>query len=145
MLGVGTEFSDSLTGGPGDDVLDGLGGDDTIDGKGGNDTLTGGAGADTFWFSTPPGPGNVDTVTDFEVHVDRIWLSGGAFPVENSMFLSFHFVKGTSAEDANDRLIYDQATGRLFYDPDGTGAEAQVQFAAFTPGTDLNWFDFMIV
>lgn len=39
------------------------------------------------------------------------------------------FVEGTGAQDANDRFIYDSATGAVYHDPDGAGGVAQVQFA----------------
>jgi len=38
-------------------------------------------------------------------------------------------VMGSAATDASDRILYDAATGALFYDRDGTGAAAAVQFA----------------
>ncbi len=43
---IGTEFSDSIVGGLGNDLLDGLAGDDTLVGLQGNDTLLGGDGED---------------------------------------------------------------------------------------------------
>ncbi len=39
------------------------------------------------------------------------------------------FVTGTVAGDGGDRFIYDPGTGNLFFDRDGTGGAAQVQFA----------------
>jgi serralysin len=42
------------------------------------------------------------------------------------------FVVGTAAADADDRILYDTATGALFYDSDGTGAAAAIQFATLS-------------
>jgi Ca2+-binding RTX toxin-like protein len=54
------------------------------------------------------------------------------------------FHKGSSAADADDRIIYDKSTGALYYDPDGIGGLAQTQFAKLTPGTKLKASDFSI-
>ena len=53
------------------------------------------------------------------------------------------FHKGTSAADASDRIVYDQAAGKIFYDADGTGAAAQILFATVTAGTPLTHADFI--
>ncbi len=50
-----------------------------------------------------------------------------------------------SALDADDRIIYDSATGRIYYDADGSGAGAQVLFAQVTAGLALTNADFLIV
>ena len=52
------------------------------------------------------------------------------------------FHAGTAAADANDRIIYNSATGEIFYDSDGTGAAAQVLFATVTAGTNLTAANF---
>jgi Ca2+-binding RTX toxin-like protein len=39
------------------------------------------------------------------------------------------FHRGKVAADAEDRVIYDRATGGLFYDADGTGAARPIKFA----------------
>src|SRR5690606_36797079 len=60
-------------------------------------------------------------------------LSGGRFRI------------GGAAADADDRVIYDEASGRLFYDADGVGGAAQVRIARLDAGLDLTRHDFLIV
>ena len=55
------------------------------------------------------------------------------------------FAVGTGAADGGDRIIYDDATGGLFYDKDGAGGAAQVQFAKLNPGTNIAADDFLVV
>jgi Ca2+-binding RTX toxin-like protein len=55
---------------------------------------------------------------------------------------------GTKAHDADDRIIYNKATGALYYDDDGTGAHVQVQFAtlgATIHPTNLAYNDFVLI
>jgi serralysin len=49
---------------------------------------------------------------------------------------------GRSAQDADDRILYDSATGNIFYDADGVGGVAAVLFARVDPGTILTAADF---
>ena len=52
----------------------------------------------------------------------------------------------TSAPTTRDQhVIYDQATGVLSYDHDGSGARPTIAFAQVTPGTVLDHNDFLIV
>jgi Ca2+-binding RTX toxin-like protein len=48
------------------------------------------------------------------------------------------FQIGSTASSSDQRFIYDAGTGALFYDSDGTGSAAQVQFAQLSPGLALN-------
>lgn len=71
--------NDTLFGGRGGDTIDGGEGSDILDGGAGKDLLTGGLDADTFVFSRAAhstDDANADKVTDFEVGIDRIDLSG---------------------------------------------------------------------
>src|SRR6185295_11278249 len=91
----------------------GGGGDDTLVGGSGADRLTGGAGADTFVFDRPLATS--DYVVDFNpAEGDTIELKGSAFG-------------GTSAEQmfTDHYLIYDGATGRLYYDAGADGLDLQ--------------------
>jgi Ca2+-binding RTX toxin-like protein len=54
------------------------------------------------------------------------------------------FYRGTEAHDSSDRIIYDRATGALYFDPDGDGAAAQVQFARMIPKVGLKNDDFIV-
>jgi Ca2+-binding RTX toxin-like protein len=69
-------------------------------------------------------------ITDFGQVADTIKLSHffstgmGTGPLKAQYFFA-----GTHAHDADDRIIYNKASGALYYDSDGTGAHAQVQFA----------------
>src|SRR5262249_9389856 len=88
-------------------------------------------GTDTFAFSTAPGAGNADQVTDFVSATDKLSFDNAVF---NALGAAGNFASGdprfasgadlTSGQDASDRLIYDTSTGQLFYDADGRGAGA---------------------
>jgi Ca2+-binding RTX toxin-like protein len=52
------------------------------------------------------------------------------------------FRLGAAAADADDRIIYDSATGRIYYDADGSGGGAKVLFAQVAAGTTLTNTDF---
>ena len=47
---------------------------------------------------------------------------------------NFRAAVGGDAADTNDYVLYDTATGNLFYDADGSGAGAKVLFATLTLG-----------
>jgi len=102
--------------------------------------------ADKLLFnSTLDAATNVDTVKNFTSGKDAIYLDVDIFTtVTPGTLSSAAFHKGTSAADADDRIIYDKASGALYYDPDGLGGLAQIQFARFDGGTKLKASDFTI-
>jgi Ca2+-binding RTX toxin-like protein/endo-alpha-1,4-polygalactosaminidase (GH114 family) len=142
---TGNGAANLLKGEAGNDTIDGGGGGDRIHGGLGDDVLRGGAGADGFFFDTAPGPGNVDRLADFSVADDNIHLSRAVFAgiAANGPLAAGAFHAGTAAADAADRILYDSATGRIFYDADGSGAAAAILFATVTPGTALTNLDFV--
>jgi VCBS repeat-containing protein len=116
-----------------------------ISGGGASDRLIGGGGADLFQFRTPLGGGNVDSLPDFVSGQDRIALDHAVFANLPGGSLANAFVLGTGAQDADDRIVYDQATGALWYDADGNGAGQAIQFASLAAGTPLTASDFLVV
>ena len=105
--------------------------------------LTGGGGADRFVFERAPVAGVWDTVTDFVSGEDSLVLAGGW-----TGYLGTDFLRAgpgvTAAAAATDRLIYDSSTGSLYYDPDGTGAQAAIRLAVLEGHPGLGQGDISI-
>jgi serralysin len=142
----GANGNDRLYGGSGTDTLDGGGGTDFLDGGAGADIMTGGGGSDFFYFTTALGGGNIDQITDYSVADDQVRLENAVFTgLAAGGLAASAFVIGTAAADANDRIIYNSATGALLFDIDGTGATAAVQFATLTPGLAMTAAEFGII
>jgi serralysin len=83
---------------------------------------------------------SIDTLTDFSVASDTILVSasgfGGGLAAGSTVSID-QFAIGSSALDASDRFIYDNKTGALVFDVDGSGASAQVLIAKLSPGLAL--------
>jgi len=141
--GTGNNQANSLIGNGGANELFGEGGDDRLSGGLGSDNLTGGAGADRFVFDSALGGGNVDEILDFAVADDTIYLDRSVFAVNSGALKADAFTGGTAAADSNDRIVYDSASGDIWYDADGSGAGAAVLFATVTAGTMLTSADFV--
>ncbi|WP_428427889.1 beta strand repeat-containing protein [Pararhizobium sp.] len=144
------------TGNNGNNVLIGNDNNNMLNGGAGNDTLKGGAGADTFKFNTAlSATANVDKITDFSTHrmndfdADTIWLENGVFTaLKNTGVLAsgaFHKSASGVAHDADDRLIYETDTGKLFYDSNGNAAGGAVHFATLSANLALTNADFFII
>jgi len=126
--------------------LFGGGNADYLYGAAGNDYLNGGAAADRFVFNTALNAStNVDTIADFAVGVDDIQLSASIFASVGAALDASELVAGTVALDANDFILYNSATGRLYYDADGTSAgSTTIHFATVAVNTALTTADFLI-
>jgi predicted extracellular nuclease/Ca2+-binding RTX toxin-like protein len=137
----------NLTGNVYANTIIGNSGANVLDGQGGNDTLIGLDGADTFAFTTGLGAGNVDNVAGFVHNVDKIALDNAVFVGigADGALNAGAFHTGSAAHDSDDRIIYDSATGQLFFDADGNGAGAAVQFATLSPGLGLTASDFQVI
>ncbi|KQT47867.1 hypothetical protein ASG52_11430 [Methylobacterium sp. Leaf456] len=135
---TGNEFGQALRGGDGNNVLDG---------KGGADILTGGRGQDAFVFSTALGNSNVDRIVDFVPVDDTIRLAEDVFSALDPGPLAGNAFKNitTGKVDADDRILYRQATGELFYDADGAGKGAAVKFAVLDGQPKLTHDDFFVI
>ncbi|MFV0301499.1 MAG: M10 family metallopeptidase C-terminal domain-containing protein [Paracoccus sp. (in: a-proteobacteria)] len=150
-LNVSVEFppAPAEPGEAGNDRLSGDSGSDLLDGGLGADTLTGGTGEDSFRFSTELGAQNIDRITDFDVAEDVILLDLQRFTEVGAegvlSFGAFHSSRAGTAQDANDRIIYDTNDGTLSYDADGSGEGESVQFAQLGRNLGLSAEDFLII
>lgn len=140
----------SGTGNALNNVIKGNSGINAINGGLGNDTLTGGAGNDAFFFNSAPNSAtNRDTITDFSVLNDTIWLENAVMPALGSTgtLAAAKFWASTTgvAHDADDRIIYETDTGKLFYDADGSGVGVSIHFATLTAGLALTNADFLVL
>jgi Ca2+-binding RTX toxin-like protein len=133
----GNEFAQTVFGNNGANIIDGKAGADTLYGLGGNDT---------FAFSTALGATNIDAIGDFSVADDTIQLAHAIFTGlgANQVLDASAFVVGAAAGNGNQHIIYDSATGNLYFDDDGSGANAQQQFAHLSAGLGLTNADFFV-
>ena len=118
---TGNTAANTLSGSAGNDKLYGGSGNDKLYGGAGNDLLSGGAGNDVFVFNAALNAStNRDTITDFNHVDDTIWRENAIFTKLGAAGASnaASFWTGTAAHDANDRIIYNKATGALYYDAD---------------------------
>ncbi len=164
-LVTGGDGADSVEGGTGRDTLDGgllddvllgeaendslLGGEgnDTLNGGEGADVMTGGAGADVFVFDVALGV-TIDSITDFTPGADRLHLADEVFVgLLAGALTAGGFVANAAgqATSATHRLIYEDDSGALYFDADGSGAGARVQFATLGIGLALTHEDFFVI
>jgi Ca2+-binding RTX toxin-like protein len=124
-------------------------GNDVLNGGAGNDTMVGGAGNDTFIFnSTLNATSNRDTITDFSHSDDTIQLSKSVMTALGALgTLSVDDFKfSTQTLDSSDRIIYNQTSGALFYDTDGSGGSAALQIALLSSlPVSIDYTDFTII
>ncbi|MBD2182234.1 right-handed parallel beta-helix repeat-containing protein [Planktothrix sp. FACHB-1355] len=137
----GNEGQDSIFGGMGDDVVRGGIGNDSLFGDRGRDTLFGDQGADTLTgdsggetntdvFVIGRGTGgstktDADLITDFQLCIDLISLSGGVSYGDLNIF------QGTGGDVAN-TIIQDKTTGEFLAVLQNVDSNS-IDGAAFTP------------
>ena len=157
-LGESSERPTPIYGTKGKDVLVGTAGKDRLYGGYGNDKLTGSTGADVFVFNSKLGTSktdrtvNFDTITDFSVRDDAIWLDNryftklgkGTESAPGSLNKKF-FYMGSEANAKSHYVLYDKKTGILLYDQDGSGAKAAVEIAKMGKNLKLTIGDFFVV
>jgi Ca2+-binding RTX toxin-like protein len=137
----------NLTGNELTNLIYGNEGDNILNGGAGNDALIGNGGADTFAFTTALAANNVDTIVDFTAGTDKIALDDAVFTAIGGLgaLNPNAFFAGAAAHDADDRIIYNQGTGQLFYDADGNGAGAAILFATIGNHAALTATDFAVI
>ncbi|MBC7985751.1 MAG: calcium-binding protein [Sphingomonadaceae bacterium] len=147
-------YADKLITGSGDDIIRSGGGNDTLAGGQGDDTLIGGeggdkmsgaGGADQYRFDSVAF-GDGDRIEGFNITENDVFaLDSDAFGLPEGALAAGRFVVDNTAQDADDRLIYNPANGKLFFDADGTGAQAQVLIATITNTPTLSAGDFIVI
>jgi Ca2+-binding RTX toxin-like protein len=138
----------NLTANASGNILRGNNGANVLNGRDGNDELTGLGGADSYLFDTALNAAtNLDTITDFNVADDTIRLDDDIFSsaLAPGNIDDGEFRIGAAALDVNDRIIYNDVTGALYYDADGSDAGAAVQFAQLSSGLAMTHLDFFVV
>lgn len=152
--GTGNELNNTIAGTTGNNVLNGAAGIDKMWGGAGNDSVNGGLGNDNLYGNLGQDGFLFDTALNATTNVDRIWdfkAVDDTIVLDRSIFTgiaadgtlaagAFHI--GTAAADANDCIIYDQASGKIFYDADGIGGAAAILFVQVTAGSVLTNADF---
>ncbi|WEA27509.1 calcium-binding protein [Rhizobium binxianense] len=144
---TGNDGSNTINGGKGADQLTGGLGNDKLIGKAGADILTGGGGADSFVFDVKPDNLSVDKIRDFSSAAgDKLLFDHTIFAALSlSKFSDENFVLGTKALEADDRLIYDQTSGTLSFDADGSAAGSAVHVADLDKSPALHFSDFQLL
>jgi VCBS repeat-containing protein len=156
---TGTATADVLKGGSGKDTFKGGAGSDMLYGGSGNDKLWGDKGKDVFVFDTALGTSstdrkvNFDTIKDFSVRDDSIYLDNAIFKKLGSGTLSnpkqlskAFFTIGNKAKDKNDYIVYNDKTGVLSYDADGSGKGKAIEIAQLSKKlTTMTNKDFFVI
>lgn len=140
---LGNASSNTLRGGLGDDKLDGRAGNDKLEGGGDGDTLTGGAGADQFIYASSEAIGSGDLITDFKRGQDKLVIDKSIFGFSKLALYSGNDLKATGSAP---QFFFEKDNGRLWYDADGTGNEADgVLVATLSKVSSLSASDFILI
>ena len=103
-------------------------------------------------FDTRPSKStNVDRIYGYRAKDDIIQLENGVFTklgkgsTKGVKLKADMFVTGKKAQDAEDRIVYDKASGALYYDQDGTGSRAQVKIATLDKNLKITQGEFFVI
>ncbi|PAX09214.1 beta strand repeat-containing protein [Sphingomonas lenta] len=141
----------TLLGDAGANRIIGNNGSNTLGGGAGNDVLIGLGRGDQFYFAET-GAANADVIQDFNAvnGGDRLLLNNTVFAVgaagttlSDDQFFTTSGGDTTSAAGTA-QIVYDAATGRLFYDANGGSITDAVLFATVSPNTDLIASDILL-
>ncbi|MCC5641959.1 calcium-binding protein [Nostoc sp. CHAB 5824] len=171
---IGTTYDDNIVGSNDNDtIIGGNGGNDTIIGGAGNDVLTGGyLGKNTLYGGNgndilSAGVGNsnlyggvgtdtfafyyynqgIGSIYDFNTTNELIQIQATNFGggLATPIISASQFTIGTSATTIAQRFIYDNVTGGLFFDQDGSASGfTQVKFAQLSAGLSLTENNFVV-
>ncbi|CAN5190545.1 hypothetical protein BH10PSE4_BH10PSE4_11110 [soil metagenome] len=143
FTGYANTTGTSLMGGVGNDTLSGGAAADTLNGGAGSDYLSGGGGADVFRFDGPSL--GIDKIADFQVGVDHIALKATAFGVSSLANLDFISGAAPTAISNHATLLYNTATGALYFDANGGDGADKVQVATLVNKAVIGLSDFWLV
>jgi serralysin len=150
---MGSAGDNVIFGQAGNDVLDGGSGNDRLFGRTGKDVLFGGSGQDVFVLDTRPNKKtNLDKFVDFNVKDDAIWLDNRYMPKlgkgtssKPGPIKKAFFTIGEQAKDSNDYLVYNNKTGVLSYDADGSGTGQAVAIATLPRKLKVSYHDLFVI
>jgi PKD repeat protein len=134
---IGRRGNDVVNGGGLADFLRGGKGHDLLKGGTGHDLIKGGAGADRFRWMNQTEMG--DRIIDFKPGHDRLEFNRNQFDraLAAGGLDPSAFTLGSKAQDASDRFIYNTVSGQLWFDQDGTGAQAAKLVLTLQPNLGL--------
>ena len=134
---TGNELANTIYGNDGNNVLDGKGGPDALYGSAGRtpsaSPARSGRAMSTRSATTSSPTTRSSSTTRCSPGSPPGVLAAGAFNT------------GAAATQADDRIIYNSATGALLFDADGNGAGAAVQFAILSAGLAMTASEFLVI
>jgi len=147
----GNAGANLLSGGLGADVLRGGDGDDTLLGEAGFDTLVGEAGADAFRFGAAAE--GADRILFYVAAEDRIEVSalgfGGLLAAGMDLAAGGRYLENLTglagAPAGTGQFIFDTDASALWWDADGTGAEAATLLVTLVGLTTLGAGEIVVI
>lgn len=110
-----------------------------------SDILIGETSEDMFLFDTPRD--GSDTITDFIGGEDTLVISSQGFRggLTPGQITEEQLVLGNNPQGTDYRFNYNQGSGRLFFDADGSGGSSAREIARFIHKPELSFSDFLIM